>query len=533
MESAPTDRPLRILLISLALLYCWPNYAFFHDNLVYATQVMHSDWAQKCHPHHLGYGPTIWSLWTLIGHAINPLFLMVAISRIAAWGLAWQTSRWTREWEWPLPVQLLAVAIAGTAYGLWSYGTNGAVYAPAAFAVGMALWIVRDDCGRRAVNRAALWLWIAVMFHQLAIFGVVPIAYALHRHWVDGGYRLRGWWLSVGLLLLAPSALTYVVVYAAIANSFKIPAFINWLTRYSHQGKWWWWEQIPQGTSPFGYWISQVVGSHARLFWATPFGQLVDPTSHVPLLAAWQRLWTTPILAILAAVLGVIALLWILGTVRQLASAQSSLLLWWIAPFLLFTLFWDPLNAGYRLYYLAPLVLLILAPLATSGMRPRLPAALRVFTALLVFTLSLNLAYGWEPLSHPRVNPLYHDLDGLRELDPTMPLVVGGPGQPDWLEAAYLEVFLPNPLYSVTWEKPLRYEPKFQGGDPGTATIALSAALESGFRESAESDKQQPILIVPLSSDAPHWWCQAADWPPVTVAESGVYRFVLLEHAGH
>jgi len=538
---ARVDPWLRWMPWVLALLFLLPNYAFFHDNLVYANQVSFRPWSVKVHPHHIGYNTLIWIAWTLTAQAMSPLFWMVILGRLAGIASLFTVRRLASTLGLTVVGQRWLLGIYGMSFGIWFHATSGAAYVPAVWCVLEALTTVMSwpstGPDRRSFHTATIWFLAAICLHQLAVLALIP---ALAWLWLNADERrpamsrLTSAWIgsAVGL---------YAIAFAISQQSINPIEGWFWATRYGHSGDWWWWEGVSNLGTGFNAWLATQVGTTLRVLWGTPFGQHLDPVTTEPLAMAWQVAWPKERYFGLAQLLVLPLLLgwgWIAAQWWRTHVEQRRLAIWlalWIIPFWFLTLLFDPGNAGFRLYYLIPTIALFLLPLTTDPPRPIVLASLALGPLWLAFTLATNYAYGWNPLSRVLINPRYDDLMHAEEL-PRHAILVGGPEDPDWLDQQYLMQFQlgtgQRPVFQTEWVEASVAESTSEFATKRTPppTILVSQWLFDRYMATPFAERLEYLHAIPVDPSQDEYWIPLSSYQPTTGYDLGHYQFVELQH---
>lgn len=435
---------------------CLPNFGYYHDAVADAGEVQYGTWLELLHPHHLGSSVGFkawWLLGTTLGIDWSPFTAMHILTRIASLIACLQL--WLLGQSAGLNVRSTALLVLayGCAFTTWNFGTTGAVYPAAligAWAIfGHLLVVLREGDSawtlRRSVRLSAWLLW-AILWHQLAVFLVVPI---LWTRWYTATSRRWPSTVSLAGLLAVPPIAVYLVAGYTLFQTLSIPHLLKWATRFGQQSRWWYWSQVPDGESPVLHWAKTIVNSHGRVLWALPHG---EPFSAVPG-SRWMQILQSSLpstlLDLLTALLVVGLIAGLVALWRWSTQATSPtrteflLLLVWTAPFFLFTCAFMPQNAFYRLYYLVPILWLLvrwLDDLPVGQLRNR---SWLVVACIGGLSLLINVAYGWGPRAGRGVNPRI-DATQLTGMLPDGLLVISEASS--WDDYVYARAFLNRPL---------------------------------------------------------------------------------------
>lgn len=431
-----------------AILYlCFPSARYYWDGVEYAQLAERAgNWRETLHPHHLFYNLLV--LWVTRLLADPAGFLhpgLVAQGWInglfGACGVMffYRTTRYC--FLDPLAWQI--AAIGGTAYTWWLYSADHAPYIPAMLRLVLAFQIMlvalKDPAFEpKKLIMQAISVFLAVMLHQASVFFVPVYLYFLFRQTAGMkdalNWRLGGVLLSVGLI-----GFHYLLFGFVSLQLENLDHFMGWLTSYGHDSRWWYLTQLPEEMSQRQQLLTYagtVLKSHVATF--------VYPDY------LYSSLWAAPASLMDLAKKGLLLVILWHGGLATLGGLQhlplflrlqpviiSRVLVWWVVPFFMFFLFFQPQMPFYRLFYFVPMLLVLGTGLDRGlavGSRRFLPQAMPLLIALFIY----NGFAGVLPQHDARKNPWLQEARALVEAIPPGTVVVL-PGGPDFsvAEATY------------------------------------------------------------------------------------------------
>ncbi len=319
------------LLLPAALYLLLPTRNFYWDGVAFAIAIeKQAGLRETLHPSHLLYIPAgvwLYAAATALGLKIRALFLLQTVNSLlagAAVVLVYRALRRRDVGEVPAVQAALAFAFAAT---WWKFATDANAYIPAILLI---LWANDLLERRRSPGAAAAAFCAAMLFHELSIL-FLPVA--LWR------FERRREALAFATLALAPAVAAYVAASRIVSGTWSLPHLAAWTASHSPDS-------------------------------AFSFNPLRD--------AGWTLLGTLRLLfgGKPGLVLGIAGL----GGARfslPAASSRRNVPLWlWFLLYAAFLFFWMPQNTFYRMFYLAPLVLLAAVRLKGSRILPALAAVL-------------------------------------------------------------------------------------------------------------------------------------------------------------
>jgi len=352
------------LALPLAFYLLLPTRTFYWDGVAFAIAAeKHAPLRETLHPSHLIYIPcAVWlySAAEALGLKIRALFLLQTTNSLlaaAAVVLIFRSLRRRAIGEAPSLAAALAFAFAAT---WWKFATDANAYVPAIL---LLLWANDLLERRRSPIAAGLACCAAMLFHELAIL-FVPVA--LWRVGMSGpdsqsagrplGLRLVSALggksaLRFAAAALTPVALAYLAAARIVTDAWSLPHTLAWAVSHSPDSSFSW--------NPLrdAHWT--LLGTLRLFFGGKP-----------------------------GLVLGAAALAFP-------ASRRNAWL--WLALYAVFLFFWMPQNTFYRMFYLAPLILLCATWRIGARALPWLAAALFLWNAAF-FILPQSRAANNPPL---------------------------------------------------------------------------------------------------------------------------------------
>jgi hypothetical protein len=349
-----------LLLVPLAAYLAFPTRNFYWDGVGFAIEI-EKNFAPSMlvHPNHLIY--ELWGAWLYdfcdwIGLPIRALYLMQAANCLLAGLAVLLLYRCLRIKGWSSEQGLIAAWTFGFSATWWKFATDANAYIPAIFLLLCAyLLLILEDS--RLIWLAGLAQAGAMLFHELAIF-FLPVAMLLL-------WKRRALLITYCATALTPVAIAYVWAYQA---AHPPEGFFLWSTSHSSD-------------SGFSFNPLKNVGYTLRGTLRLFFGGRVPDVVRNPLSA---------VAGVLLAC-AVIAFLFYAWRARRLRwSSPPVALLLWASVYVAFLFFWMPQNTFYRLFYLAPLVLILVTALEDA---PKVHRAGFLFAAVLLLWNFVFLTY--------------------------------------------------------------------------------------------------------------------------------------------
>jgi hypothetical protein len=290
------------------------------------------------HPIYIGFG---WLFYDAIRHfaAVRALTVLQWLNSIfAAMSVCLIYLLGEKLFESSLAAILLA-AIFATAATWWKFATDANAYIPAIFFLLAAAWVLLSSVKARPIEVAIIHL-SAMLFHQLAVLFFIPAAVALYLHSASQDRKVRIRTASIYVTSVATLTLAaYYACYYLATGGTAIAGYLSWIIQHT-----------PDSAFSFapGANLMFTLRGTLRVF----LGGSVNLLRSGPLA--------------ITAVLGLFALgfVWTWrnsgeSPPRKRPAFPKIVLLIWIGVYAGFLFFWMPRNTFYRLFYLAPLVLLL------------------------------------------------------------------------------------------------------------------------------------------------------------------------------
>jgi uncharacterized membrane protein YecN with MAPEG domain len=327
-------RSLALLLVPLVLYLAFPTRNYYWDGVRFAIEIEKNlPLSALAQPNHLIYelcGAWLYHALHAMGFPARALYLMQAANCLLAGLAVILLYRILRMKGWTNERSLIAASIFGFSATWWKFASDANAYVPA---------IVLLLCAYALIG-SPRWVWLAglatagaMLFHELAIL-FLPVGLIVL-------WKKRTLLLPYLAAALAPVAIAYVGTYEA-ANPGQ--SFWRWITSHSADSAF-----SFNPLKDLGYTLRGTV----RLF----FG------------GRWPDLVPNPLSIAICVLLAIAAAGLVFYASRAFpwkwATPPRALILW-IAVYVAFLFFWMPQNTFYRLFYLAPLVV-ILAPQATRA----------------------------------------------------------------------------------------------------------------------------------------------------------------------
>ena len=326
------------LALPLAAYILLPTHDYYWDGISAAINAeKHLPLRDILFPTHLVY--TLVHTWLFraalaVGLRVRSLYLMQFVNSLLAAACA------------PLICRTLdrrlhdrAAAIAGAllfAFSAtwWRFASDSNSYIPSVFFVLCALDLIETEQSPIVSGLATAF---AMLFHELAIL-FLPFALLRLQN-----RRKATVYLAASL---GPVAVAYLLAYRAVSDTFSLGGFLGWIVAAP-----------PVGVGHFSFQplhdlLWTALGT-LRLFFG---GKLTD-------------LHSLPVAGAIALAVLVALILWRFRRTGAARFARPSRhLLVWLAIYVVFLFFWLPENTFYRMFYLAPLVLILCTSFPRAGL---------------------------------------------------------------------------------------------------------------------------------------------------------------------
>lgn len=381
----------------------------------------------------------------------------------------------------------------------WKFATDANAYIPSILFLTIAFYLIVP--GTRARPFAVAFFHILAMcFHQLAIFFFPVVVIGLYiQNRRDPRGRVRNIWLYTVMAGPITFGLYWLCFYLQ-TGGYGFGELMSWMTYYS-----------PENGFVFNAIesLSRTFSGTVKLFFGGRLSYFVE---------------TLAPLTIALAIIGLLALgaflVSLISGLRRRNSGEmpfgsridlggvSMLCLTWLSVYAVFLFFWIPKNTFYRMFYLAPLVVLFGVWLSRSTVIGRHRAIAPMFVAAMVLANFLFLIY---PYSRVRAEtPLYMANEMTRVWSPKS-VVFYSTIDSDSDLVRYL-----NP--GVSWKKLGEIDP--QGFDNELRQI-YAAGGDAWVEHSA-------IDTIAKRTDLAQWWSAISNAQPVHKVNDPAYdvRFV-------
>ncbi|HTX33740.1 MAG TPA: hypothetical protein VME43_01920, partial [Bryobacteraceae bacterium] len=320
------------LALPVAVYLLLPTRNFYWDGVAFAIAIeKQAGLRQTLHPSHLLFIPAgVWLYGAAIalGLKIRALFLLQTVNSLLAGAAVWFVYRALRR-----RVEAEATAIAGAlafafAATWWKFATDADAYIAA---IVLVLWC-NDLLDRgRSPLLAGTACCAAMLFHELAILFVPVALWRLARRRDAAVFAAAA---------LAPVALAYAAASRIVLGTMSLPHLLAWTVSHSPDSAF--------SLHPLRNLAWTLLGT-LRLFFGGKPGVVLGAALGLPL-------------------------------ARSRREASRWLVLW-LGLYAAFLFFWMPQNTFYRMFYLAPLVLLAALWLQGTRALPILAAALFLWNA--------------------------------------------------------------------------------------------------------------------------------------------------------
>ncbi len=323
-----------LLLAPLALYLAFPTRNYYWDGVRFAIEIEKNlPLSALAQPNHLIYelcGAWLYDAFDAMGFPVRALYLMQVANCLLAGSAVILLFKILRGKGWTNGRSLIAAWIFGFSATWWKFASDANAYVPAIFLLLCAYALIGSP----------RWVWLAglatagaMLFHELAILFLPVGLILLWKH--------RALLLTYLTAALAPVAIAYAWAYEA-ANPGQ--SFWRWITSHS-------------ADSAFSFNPLKDLGYTLRGTVRLVFG------------GRWPDLVPNPLSIAVCVLLAAAAAGFVFYASRAFPWKSISApraLICWIAVYVAFLFLWMPQNTFYRLFYLAPLIVL-LAPEATRA----------------------------------------------------------------------------------------------------------------------------------------------------------------------
>ncbi len=404
--------------------------------------------ASLFHPNHLlysGLGYLAYELLHFLGlplRSLTALQIVNVAASVACSAILFRLcTRLFRSSELAVSCTLL-FALGAT---WWKFSTDADSYIIAVlFSVAAVAWVLTKQ---PRLIPAGICLTLAMLFHQLAIFGYIPILVAIWLEGVTPQHRLRR---AAGLVFptAACVAIAYLLAYSSTHGGPSTQSFFGWMTSVSRDTK---------TTHSLAQFLLSNASSYSKLFGGGKLGLIRDFRSAPVVLALLFA-----VVCVVAAALAAFRRNPSSGVGTSRIDRRVYVVLWsWTAVYVLFLSWFEPGNAFYKLFVWPPIVLLI-----GSYFNGRGRSFTQVFKWLILGLASWNFAAFIYPHSHIQADPLLMLAKRIdKELPKSATVYYKALSPDDW----YLEYFAPG----------RNWQPLPPGNDIPAGTAAAPACFET------------------------------------------------------
>ncbi len=334
-------RAWRVLPLGLPLLiYCaLPTRNFYWDGVAFAIDIeKRLPIAALLHPSHLLYavwGSYLYRLAEIAGIHTRALFVMQAANGLLAGLCVVLLYRCLRLRGVPSELSVAGALVFAFSATWWKFASDADAYVPSIFLL-LCSYLLMEN--KRTFVLSSFAFAGAMLFHELAIL-FLPVALL----------RVKTRYTAAALVTVTAA---YIIAYkAASAHA----TFLSWVTSHSSDSGF--------SFNPIMNCLLTVRGTF-RLFFGGKVSDFVGDGISRGALAA---------LVVAIAVFLIYA--WRAPRHFRVSDAPFHLFVW-VGVYLAFLFFWMPQNTFYRLFYLAPLILVFFTTLHYAATRLLLPALL-------------------------------------------------------------------------------------------------------------------------------------------------------------
>jgi hypothetical protein len=290
----------------------------------------------------------------------------------------------------------------------WKFSTDANAYIPSVLFLLISFYLVLPDRKARPLLLAVMF-FISLAFHQLAVLMWPALAVGVYLQ--DGELSIRQRSLNAFYFSAVAAVLiiaTYGYLFYLASGTFDVQRLLSWTASYS-----------PDADTRFNVWsnLQYSLRGQVRLFFGGRFNLLKGLMN--PLVLVLIAALVAAVAFVLFNVLRSLTILRGGGPILRLEKRQKTVLvlsLLWALVYLVFLYFWLPQNTFYRLFYLAPLILLL--GLLLSAVQNRVTKR-RTLAAFVVAVALANFLFLIYPFSHvEKYPPLAFALEMNREWPP-------------------------------------------------------------------------------------------------------------------
>jgi hypothetical protein len=423
------DRLPLILLAGVLVLYlAFPTRTFYWDGVLFALNIEsvaqhRASAALLVHPNHLLYsafGYFLYRAVTAFGFVLRAITVLQTANMLASVAAAAILYNLAKRITHSAETALFSLILFAFGATWWKFSTDADAYIVSILLLLLAIRFALQEEPRLAP--AALCHFLAMLFHQLAIFTFIAIftAILLKRRWSKQKRVLFCAAYAAGTG--ACVAIVYGICYSQADHS-AYPTLARFVSSYASDSGF---------TRSAGQLLNSYLTSYSKLFLG----------GKVSLFREYLSIASASACLICAAAL--CYAVWRFGRPASEARPQIdrralAVLIAWLAPYLIFLASWDPGSAFHKLF-VWPAIVLLVGVYAASRRSPRAASWIAIAVA------AWNFAAFIYPHSHASADPVLVFAQRLdRELPKSATVYYSAFSPDDW----YLDYFAPG----RTWIK--------------------------------------------------------------------------------
>lgn len=392
----------------------FPTAMLTADGLYYAWHIENMPISHSIHPHHLlwlGLMHLLFNAIHIVIPGLSALEFMQFFNAILGGACVCLVIRIIRKLHCNLTVAIITGLFFGLSWGMIHFSTDANIYIPVLFLILLCADILfgSNVIDTRKTIAVVILMILATLLHQVAILFVPALLVAI---WLKSPIIKRI--SSIDAFLFCYVAVVFFFYYIAFhtVSQTGLPDssvdFISWLGAYGSRSEYW-------------TFLSQGMMSAQEAFQRSQASLFFHLHNALDVYLA-QEYSETKIHSVLYFLLNLVIVISIIREIRDIIINRkmpkdirnvSIVLLSWFLPFFIFNYLYCPHEIHFKLFYLAPLLILWTSQIISiSGFnrtfwRIAAPCILIIITAWNVFT-------GLVPNSSFENNPYYHDIELLR-----------------------------------------------------------------------------------------------------------------------
>jgi len=392
----------------------FPTAMLTADGLYYAWHIENMPISYSIHPHHLlwlGLMHLLFNAIHLVIPGLSALEFMQFFNASIGGACVCLVIYITMKLHCNLTVAIITGLFFGLSWGMMHFSTDANIYITVLFLILLCSDILFSSTviDIKKTIAVVIVMILATLLHQVAILFVPALLAAM---WLKSPIKTR--LSTIAASLLTYTTIVFLVYFAAfqyVAKSAMPDSsvdFISWLGAYGSHSEYW--TFLSQGMMPAQEAFQR---SQASLFFH--FHNALD-------VYLAQEYSETKIHSVLYFLLNLVIVISIIREIKDIIINRkmpkdirnvSIVLLSWFLPFFIFNYLYCPHEIHFKLFYLAPLLILWTSQIISiSGFnrtfwRIAAPCILVIIAAWNVFT-------GLVPNSSFENNPYYHDVELLK-----------------------------------------------------------------------------------------------------------------------